>query len=292
MSATVADLDNDGLLDIYVTNDAMGNYYYRNLGNGTFEEDGLIRGLSFGEGGQGVSSMGPSIADMDRDGWLDVYIPDMGYGCLLMNREGFFEDHTARAKLAVVCGQYTGWGVALLDFDNDGYTDAFISNGHAHFLFGEEDVLVRNNRTGSFVDVAAQSGEYFRSKRVGRGTTWGDFDNDGDQDLLVVNLNDTARLLRNDGGNKNNWLTVEAKLPGSGRHAIGARITVKTGALVQVQDLIPVRGYLSQGDPRMSFGLGASKVAESLEIRWPDGRTTTRSNIPANQFLTIIGDAE
>ena len=132
MSAVVADLDNDARVDIYVANDAMANHFFRNVGDGNFEEQALIMGLAFGEGGQGVSSMGPTVGDIDRDGHLDVYIPDMGYGCLMMNQGDFFEDRTAVSKLAVVCGQYTGWGGVLVDYDNDGYLDVFVANGNAH----------------------------------------------------------------------------------------------------------------------------------------------------------------
>jgi len=307
MSATAADLNNDGLVDIYVPNDAMENYFFRNKGDGTFEEEGLAMGLAFGEGGQGVSSMGPAVGDVDRDGWLDVYIPDMGYGCLLMNRKDYFEDRTAPSGLAVVCGQYTGWGGILFDYDCDGYLDVFIANGDAHHEYPEEDVLMRNacpfdklgagseqSRTdgaGKFVDVAKISGEYFKQKYVGRGATYGDYDNDGDLDLLVVNLNDRARLLRNDGGNRNNWLIIQAKLPGGRTDAVGARVTVTTpGApgLIQLQDLIPVRGYLSQADPRCHFGLGTAGQADVVEIRWPDKRTTRLTNVKANQILTVI----
>jgi len=292
MSATVADLNNDGHLDIYVTNDAMENYYYRNTGRGTFTEEALVAGLAFGEGGQGVSSMGPAVGDIDRDGRLDIYIPDMGYGCLLINRGDYFEDRTAPSRLAVVCGQYTGWGGLLLDYDNDGYLDVFVANGDAHHEYTEEDVLMRNDGTGSFVDVARQSGAYFTEKYVGRGATYGDYDNDGDLDLLVVNLNDTPRLLRNDGGNRNHWLTVDARLPGGKSHAVGARVTVTTGSLVQIRDVIPVTGYLCQADPRAHFGLGQAEHADTVEIRWPDGRTTRLENVKGNRILTVVQDAK
>ena len=290
MSATVADLNNDGYLDFYITNDAMENYYFRNTGKGTFESKGLTMGLAFGEGGQGVSSMGPAIGDVDRDGWLDIYIPDMGYGCLLMNRKGYFEDCTAPTKLAVVCGQYTGWGGLLFDYDCDGYLDVFVANGNAHHEYTEEDVLMRNDGTGNFVDVADKSGAYFREKYVGRGATYGDYDNDGDLDLLVINLNDTPRLLRNDGGNSNNWLILEVKLAGGKSDAVGARVTVTTGSLTRIRDLIPVTGYLSQADPRCHFGLGKRAVADVVEIRWPNGRTTKLTDVKANQVLTVIQD--
>ena len=288
MSATLADINNDGFLDIYVPNDAMENYYFRNKGNGTFESEGLMMGLAFGEGGQGVSSMGAAIGDVDRDGWLDIYIPDMGYGCLLMNKKDYFEDRTEPASLAVVCGQYTGWGGVLFDYDCDGYLDIFIANGNAHHEYTEEDVLMRNDGTGRFVDVADKSGPYFRQKYVGRGATYGDYDNDGDLDLLVINLNDSPRLLRNDGGNKNNWLTVQARLPGGTSDAVGARVIVTAGSLTQLRDLIPVTGYLSQADPRCHFGLGKSKKADTVEIRWPDKQTTKLKDVNSNQIITVI----
>ena len=287
MSATVADLNNDGFPDIYVPNDAMENYFFRNLGNGKFVEEALERGMAFGEGGQGVSSMGPAVGDVDRDGWLDVFIPDMGYGCLLMNRKEFFEDRTAQAGIAVVCGQYTGWGGILFDYDNDGWLDLFVANGDPHHLYPEEDVLLRNDGTGRFVDVADKSGPYFKQKYVGRGATFGDFDNDGDLDLLIVNLNDSPRLLRNDGGNKSNWLMVEPMLAGGKRCALGARVMVKTGSLVQIQDAIPVRGYLSQADHRCHFGLGNAGKVDTVEIRWPDRTITTLHDVKVNQFLKV-----
>jgi hypothetical protein len=249
-------------------------------------------GMAFGEGGQGVSSMGPAVGDVDRDGWLDIYIPDMGYGCLLMNRKDYFEDRTTPARLALVCGQYTGWGGILFDYDCDGYLDIFVANGNAHHEYTEEDVLMRNDGKGNFVDVADKSGAYFREKHVGRGATYGDYDNDGDLDLLIVNLNDTPKLLRNDGGNSNNWLVVEAKLAGGKSDAIGARVTVTTGKLTQIKDIIPVTGYLSQADPRCHFGLGKVTKADVVEIRWPDGRTTKLTDLKANQFLTVIQDSK
>ncbi len=287
MSATVADLNNDGFLDICVPNDAMENYFFRNLGDGRFANEGLEMGLAFGEGGQGVSSMGPAVGDINADGWLDVFIPDMGYGCLLMNRRDYFEDRTAEANVALVCGQYTGWGGILFDYDGDGHLDIFVANGDPHHEYPEEDVLMRNDGTGHFIDVANKSGPYFRQKYVGRGATYADYDNDGDLDLLVVNLNDSPRLLRNDGGNRNNWLMVEPMLAGPKRLAIGARVTVKTGSLVQIQDAVPVRGYLSQADHRCHFGLGSAKAADTVEIRWPDRTTTTLRDVQANQVLKV-----
>ncbi|MEJ2077138.1 MAG: CRTAC1 family protein [Acidobacteriota bacterium] len=232
--------------------------------------------------------MGPFPGDIDRNGRVDIYIPDMGYSSLLMNQGDFFEDWTTHSKVAVVCGQYTGWGGLLLDFDNDGYLDLFVSNGNPHHEYSEEDVLLHNQGDGIFTDVSDRSGDYFRIKKVGRGSTFADFDNDGDVDVLVVNLNDTPNLLRNDGGNRNNWLTVIPRLPDPPRDAIGTRVTVAVGGLKMIDDVNPVRGYLSQGDPRLHFGLGKADRADYVEIRWPGGETQRIENVKANQFLEVV----
>jgi enediyne biosynthesis protein E4 len=291
MSATVADLDNDGFLDIYVANDASENFYFRNLGNGRFEEEAVLRGMAFGEGGQGVSSMGPTVGDVNHDGWLDLYIPDMGYGCLLINNEGVFDDRTSRSKLAVICGQYTGWGGVLEDFNNDGNLDLFIANGNAHFEYPEEAVLTLGDGQGNFTDVATSAGPYFHEKFVGRAVTYGDYDNDGDIDLLVVNLNAPARLLRNDSDLRHHWLTLDIRLPDGLSTAIGARVSVTASGITQMQDIQPVVGYLSQADPRFHVGLGDATKAD-VQIRWPNGQRTEMKDVAADQILTVVQDAK
>lgn len=288
MSATVADVNNDGLLDIYVTNDAMANDFFLNLGGGKFSNEALPRGLAFGEAGQGVSSMGPDFGDIDHDGLLDLFIPDMDYSCLLINFGEYFEDWTARSRIAAVCGQYTGWGSVIFDYDNDGWLDIFVANGDAHHEYPEEDVLLRNVGNRQFVDVSHQSGAYFHEKHVGRAVACGDFDNDGDLDLLIINLNDRPVLLRNDGGNRKNWLMVWPKRSNGKTDAIGARVTVRAGSLIQFRDAIPTRGYLSQMDPRVHFGLGDNTVADWVEIRWPNGKKTRLENVKANQVLKVV----
>ena len=294
MSATAADINNDGFMDLYVANDAMENYYYENTGKGSFVEKGTALGLSFGENGQGVSSMGPIVGDVDRDGWPDIFIPDMSYSTLLIKRGEFYDDYTTRSKLAVACGQYTGWGGNLFDYDNDGYLDLYIADGHALHEFIEEALLMWNTRKPQveFLDVSADSGEYFHKKYVGRGAAAADYDNDGDMDILVCNLNDYARLLRNDGGNRNNWLNVEVKRANGKTDAIGARVTVQVGSLRQVEDVVAVKGYLSQSDPRPHFGLGKATKADLVEIRWPGGKVQQFKDVPANQFFKVVQDAQ
>ncbi len=288
MSAVATDLNNDGRIDLYVTNDATPNCYFVNTGKGTFVNETMLWGLAFGEGGQGASSMGPVIGDVNRDGLLDVYIPDMAYGCLLINKGKWFADITAPSSLAVVCGQYTGWGGGLIDYDNDGYLDVFVANGNPHHEYTEEDVLLRNDHNGKFIDVAVQSGRYFFEKYVGRGAAFADYDNDGDMDILVMNLNGPAKLLRNDGGNRNHWLTIAPKLRGSKVEALGARVTVTVGKMRMVQEVSAVLGYLSQSDPRAHFGLGRAVKADLVEVRWPGGKTTRLKDVKAGQILAII----
>jgi hypothetical protein len=294
MSAMAADLNNDGFLDIYVANDAMENYYYENTGKGTFEEKGLKLGLAFGENGQGVSSMGPVIGDVDHNGLLDIFIPDMSYSSLLLNKGKYYEDVTAATKVALACGQYTGWGAAMFDYDNDGHLDLFVANGNAQHEFTEEALLLRNNGKAElqFLDVSDTSGKYFHEKYVGRGVAVGDFDNDGDLDIVVCNLNDRARLLRNDGGNRNNWLVVDVRKANGKSAAIGARVTVQAGALRQFQDVVAVKGYLSQSDVRAHFGLGRATKADLVEIRWPGGKIQQFKDVKANQFLKVVQDAQ
>jgi hypothetical protein len=298
MSVTVADFRNIGLLDIFVADDAMENYFFENSGHGTFVEKAVDFGLAYGENGQGVSSMGPVVGDVNRDGLLDIFIPNLNYCILfqqaLVNGRRTFFDRTAITGLSQALGQYAGWGAVMFDYDNDGWLDLFIAHGDAHHEYVQEASLMRNKGDGTFEDVSDRSGQYFKEKYVGRGVTWTDIDNDGDIDLLVVNLNDSPKLLRNDGGNRNNWITVDAKLrfPTGQRDAIGARVTVTTGALKQIEDLMPTRGYLSQGDPRLHFGLGKAAYADQVEIRWPDGVVEKYEKVKANQFLRLVHEAK
>jgi hypothetical protein len=239
--------------------------------------------------------MGPVVGDVNRDGLLDIFIPNLNY-CILfvqdrLNGQLNFSDRTAVTGLSQALGQYAGWGAVMFDYDNDGWLDIFTTHGDAHHEYVQENTLMRNKGDGTFEDVSDRSGQHFKEKYVGRGAAWGDFDNDGNVDLVISNLNDRPILLRNDGGDKlNNWLTVDAKLqfPTGTRDAIGARVTVTTGSLKQVEDLIPSRGYMSQGDPRLHFGLGKAQAADSVEIRWPDGTVEKMEKVKANQFLKLV----
>jgi len=294
MSVGAADLTNKGRLGIYVTNDAMENYFFENDGTGKFTDRAPELNLAWGENGQNVASMGPAIGDINHDGWMDVFVPDLRYCTLLMGGRSGWNFQTEHAGLAVVMGQYTAWGPVLFDYDNDGWLDLYTSHGNAHHEYVEEDTLVRNKGDGSFEDVSDGSGPFFREKYVGRGATYADIDNDGDIDLLIVNLDDRPNLLRNDGGNRRNWLGVDARLkfPTGSRLAIGARVKITAGELTQMDDVQPVRGYLSQGDPRLHFGLGDAGVVDTVEIRWPDGSVERRKHVKANQVLKLVHEVK
>jgi enediyne biosynthesis protein E4 len=288
MSAVAADLNNDGWPDLYQANDAMENYYYENTGRGSFVDKGLRLGLAMGQHGQGVSSMGPVAGDVDDDGFLDLFIPDMDYGSLLVREGPGYVDRIEDSGLAVMLGQYTGWGGILFDYDDDGRLDLFVSNGNAHHEYAEDPVLARGDGAGKFADVARGAGDFFQHKWVARGSTWLDYDDDGDLDLLVVDLNGPPHLLRNEGGTGHHWIAIDARLPGGRRQAIGARITVTAGGRRQVRDALPVNGYLSQGDPRVHFGLGAAGRVDAVEIRWPDGTTGTLTGLAIDRVNLVV----
>jgi hypothetical protein len=287
MGVSSSDLDDDGDIDVYVANDGMENYLYRNNGDGHFSNVALDTGSAFGENGEATSAMGPEFGDFDNDGLVDILVPDMGYGCLYRNTgKGYYEEKSAKLGVARVLGQYTSWSGNFFDFDGDGELDILVVNGDSHHLEPEEDTLL-HGQSGRFVDISAGIGADFQQKFVGRGSAVGDIDNDGDLDVLVLNLNARPRLLRNDGGNRANWLMIEAVGTHSNRDAIGTRVRVTAGGVTQTREVRSSSGYLSQSDHRLHYGLGAHATADRIEIRWPDGAVQVLEGTPANQVLTV-----
>jgi len=284
------DYNNDGLMDIFVSNDAMENFLFHNRGDGTFENRAWELGVAFGEAGDATSAMAAEVGDVDGDGNFDLFVPDMKYSCFYYNTgRDYFEDRSAASGVASVCGQYVSWGCVLADFNLDGHLDLYISNGGAHHLEAEEDLLFRGDGRGGFQDVSQNAGDWVYSKHVSRGVAGGDFDNDGDVDLLVASLNDRPVLLRNDSPRDGkHWLSIYLKgRTGSNLDAIGSVVRVTAGGHAMIRQRMSGGSYLSQHDPRIFFGLGEHKEADSLEIRWPDGSYQVATKVPADTMIVI-----
>jgi len=297
MGVTVGDFDNDGWPDIYVANDQMESYLYHNNHDGTFTNVAIEQNVAYGTNGDTPSAMGPIFADYDNHGALDLFVSDMRYHRLFRNspKEGFFVDTTADAGIARVAGQYVGWGDAFLDFDNDGWKDLFIVNGGLHWLIPMEDSLLHNNGNGTFTDISDESGSYFRTKKVGRGACFADYDNDGYIDAFIVVLGGKGILLHAKppaGSARNHWLTLKLTGTNSNRDGFGARIEAVAGDLRQMVENVPQAGYLSQNDPRPHFGLGSHTQVDRLTIHWPSGTVQTLENVKADQILQVTEPGE
>ncbi len=283
------DYDDDGFPDVFVSNDAMENFLFRNKGDGTFDNRALASGVAFGQHGDATAAMGVEIGDYDNDGRFDVFVPDMAFSCLYRNvGRGLFDDQAAKCGIAQVVGQYTGWGAVFADYNLDGRLDLYVSTGDAHHLEASEDALLLGSESGRFVDVSESAGECMAQKQVGRGAAGGDFDNDGDIDVLVTNLNDRPALLRNDTprGNRH-WLTVSLVGQPPNRDAIGAVARMEVGALRQMRQRMSGGSYLSQHDPRLHFGLGDHAKVDRLEVTWPDGSKSIMQDVRPDQLLTV-----
>jgi hypothetical protein len=288
MGVTSGDIDDDGDWDIFVANDGMENYLYRNNGDGTFTDIAVESGTAFSQRGEATSAMSAEFGDFDLDGLIDIIVPDMAYSCVYRSvGGGLFEEMSARLGVAAACGQYTSWSANYFDFDHDGYGDLFITNGHPHRLVGEEALLLLNDRGRRFVNVSHLLGPDFQEEFVGRGSAAGDYDNDGDIDVLVLNLSQRARLLRNDGGNRSNWVMIRLIGTTSNRDGIGARVRVTAGGATQTRLRVSSAGYLSQGDHRLHFGLSDAAQIDTIEIRWPSGTVQTLEDQMPNRVITV-----
>jgi hypothetical protein len=288
MGVTSCDVDDDGDWDIFVANDAMENYLYRNNGDRTFTNIAPQTATGFGQNGEATSAMSGEFGDVDGNGLVDIIVPDMAYGCLYKNTgEGYFEEMSARMGLAAACGQYTSWSGNLVDFNHDGFLDLYISNGHPHRLIGEEDLILMNKNGNHFENISHLAGDDFQAKFVGRGSAVGDYDDDGDLDILVLNLNNRTCLYQNEGGNSGNWLMIHLVGKESNRDAIGSRIRIIDKGKTQTRWRMSSSGYLSQSDYRIHFGVGESDQIEKVEIRWPTGKIQSLSNVKVNQIIKI-----
>src|SRR5437016_9054689 len=298
MGAAAADFDNDGWPDIYVACDSAPSLLYRNNHDGTFREIAVPAGCALDENGVALSGMGVAVADYDGDGWLDMARTNFSEQITSLYHNygnGAFEEAGIRAGLGVN-RKYLGFGVGFFDYDNDGWKDLFLANGHVysqiagrklHLAYRQPRVLYRNVGNGRFEDVSGQSGAAIRAENLGRGCAFGDFDNDGDVDIVINNLDGPPSLLRNDGGNKNNWIMIKCVGTHSNRSAIGTRVRVTASERSQIDEVMSGGSYYSQNDLRLHFGLGKAAKVDSLEIKWPSGLKETFKNLPANQLLVV-----
>ena len=303
LGVAIGDSDNDGDADIYVANDQDFNFLFQNRGDGIFEEIGLLSGVSCSDMGEAEAGMGVAFADYDNDGRLDITVSNFQNETnTLYHNEGdnFFIDATIPAGIAEHTHRYLGWGIDFFDYDNDGYKDIFVANGHTMDNIAEVDrstttpqqnLLFRNLGDGRFKDVTAQMGEGFALLKTSRAAAFGDYDNDGDIDILVTNWNQTVDLLRNEGGNQNNWIQVKAIGTKSNRSAIGARIKVVAGELTQYAEVKSSGSYLAFSDLRVHFGLKDAENVDLLEIRWTSGIVDTATNLSVNKrFIAVEGE--
>ena len=297
MGAAAADFNNDGWPDIYVACDTAPSLLYRNNRDGTFREIAVPAGCAFDEHGVALAGMGVGVGDFDADGLLDIVRTNFSeqVTTLYRNYGEAFEDASIRAGLGVN-RKYVGFGVDFFDFDNDGWQDIFVANGHVysqlanrklHLTYRQPKVLYRNPGNGRFEDVSTKAGAAILAENLGRGCAFGDFDNDGDVDVVINNLDGPPTLLRNDGGNKNNWISIKCVGTKSNRSAIGTRVRVVTGKHSQIDEVMSGSSYYSQSDFRLHFGLADARQADVVELAWPSGAKETLRDLPANHFYVI-----
>jgi enediyne biosynthesis protein E4 len=293
LGVITSDFDDDGLIDIFVANDSTPNFHYRNQGNGTFKEIGFLAGDAVNENGSEQGSMGVTVGDYDHDGKLDLFVTnfDDEYNVLYHNNgHNSFTDVSYAAKVAAVSLPYVGWGTKFFDYDNDGWVDIFVANGHVYPQlpsYRQRRLLHRNNHDGTFTEVSAQFGAMLTENRASRGVAFGDIDNDGDVDLLIADLDGPPQLLRNDGGNTNNSILIKTVGVKSNRSGIGARVKVVAGDLIQLDEVRSGDSYISQSDLRLHFGLEKRTKVDLIEVRWPSGLVDRITGVGVNKIVTI-----
>jgi len=292
------DFDGDGWMDVFVANDSMQNFLFHNQGDGRFEDISFVSGVAFGENGEAEAGMGTGAGDYDRDGLLDIYVTHLDFELDRLYRNlggGLFEDATFSARLGYETFQVSGFGTGFIDYDNDGRLDIFTVNGHVLDnieLFHEktsyaEPKMVFRNQDGAFENVTARLGADLARPRVSRAAAFGDYDNDGDVDVLVNNNGQWAELLRNDGGARRHWLQVRLIGVSSNRDGVGARVKAVAGDRVQHAQRKGGMSYQSAHDPRLHFGMGSEDEVDLLEIRWPSGTVDRLEGLSANQTVVV-----
>jgi hypothetical protein len=298
LGVLVADFDNDEWPDVYVANDKTASLLFRNKRDGTFEEVGVFSGVAYDADGKTTSGMGVAAADFDRDGWLDIVktnFTDEATSLYRNSKDGLFVDDAAAVGLGTN-RKWVGWGAGFADFDNDGWPDILLVNGHVFpeldraslgVTFRHPRVLYRNVNGKRFEDVSAKAGPVITSPRCGRGAAFGDFDNDGRVDVAVNEMNDTPSLLRSNTASKNHWIIIRLEGTKSNRSAIGARVTCVAGGLGRIDEVRSGGSFFSQNDLRLHFGIGSSRRIDMLEIRWPSGAVDRIGNLDVDRIVLV-----
>lgn len=293
------DYNNDGFPDLYVANDSTPNYLYRNNHDGTFSDIAIEAGVAYSGEGNEQAGMGIDVGDYDNDGFLDIFKTNFSHDTsdLYHNRgNGTFEDVSWPSGIAEPSWLFLGLGTQFVDIDNDGWLDVFVVNGHMYPEVDKIDVgtsyyqrpLLYINKGGvHFEEVGLSAGGALAKKYCSRGAAFGDFDNDGDVDILINNIVGPPVLIRNDGGNKNNWIEVKTVGHKSNRNGIGCRIQAVTGSTSQIREIRSGGSYLSSSDFRAHFGLGPARKVDLLKLTWPGGTTQVLRDVPVNQVLVV-----
>lgn len=295
------DYDNDGWLDLFVANDSSPNYLYKNNRDGTFSDVSFAQGVSYNASGDEQATMGVAFGDYNNDGNMDFFVTNFENEVNILYRnlggKGFL-DVSAESKVAQPSKPFVGWGTSFVDFDNDGFFDLLTANGHVYpqmeFLktetvagFRQPLLLQRNLGNGKFEDVTKFSGLQNLSLYSGRGAAFGDFNNDGLIDALIVNLGAVPTVLLNTSENQNQSVTFKLIQNEKNKDAIGARINLKTDKRTMIQEVEAGASYLSQNDFRLHFGLGSGEKIQTVEVRWSNGKTETISGVLPNRILTV-----
>ena len=298
LGAAWGDYDDDGDLDLFVANDSTGNYLYRNNADGTFTDVAVEAGVKFSEDGREQACMGVEFEDLDNDGRLDIFVTNFSedYNTLFRNLgKGFFKDDSHLTGLVTDSWHDLSWGVGFFDFNNDGWKDVFVANGHIYpqvdrqpikITYKQVNKLYLNTGARKLVNVTSQAGPPFGIKHSSRGAAFADFNNDGQIDVAVSHMDEPPSLLINQGTAGNRWLLV-ALHGAANRFGIGARVVVKAGGRTQMREVKAGGSYASTNDPRQHFGLGTAERVDELVVQWPSGKKTTLTGVETNRILTV-----
>jgi hypothetical protein len=294
------DQNADGWPDLYVANDSTPSYLYLNQKDGTFKETAFPMGVAVSQDGGEQGSMGVALGDYDRSGKWSLFVTNFAeeYNALYRNEGTHFGDMSFRSKTAAISLPFVGWGTAFLDYDNDGWLDLIVANGHvypqmdqarlgASAGYRQRRLLYQNRGDGTFDEVAERYGPVLTEERVSRGLAVGDLDDDGRLDVVINDLDGAPQVLRNEIADPGHWLLVRLVGKGKNTNAIGAVVTVRSGGAAQARLVQSGTSYLSQDDMRRHFGLGKHAQAETVEVRWPDGTVTTLAGVKADQVIEV-----